>query len=230
MGQVVAYREFNSTDESEFDDWVRSHSYGVVVNSSPGRLNPSYVKAHRPSCDSIQRHSGSKTVYSKHCFDSAEEAIQTLSKLGIPKPSFGCTTCKVGALEPTNDEEQLAKRVQTLLRETFSSPPVGNPSPEKTTVAATTSVKRDPAVVTWVQQNANGKCELCLSNAPFITDGEKPYLEVHHVMTLASGGPDTPWNTVALCPNCHRAMHFSNDKASLISRIYVQVPRLVRNR
>lgn len=224
----MTYKEFNS-DESGFEEWIRSHSLGVVINSSPGKINPNYIIAHRPECSSIQRHSGSKTVYSKHCFDSAEEAIQFLAQNGIPKPSFGCKTCKVGALEPTSDENQLNQRVQILLRESFSSPPAGNVSPERVAVAATTSVKRDPAVVAWVQKIANGKCELCLLNAPFLTDESRPYLEVHHVVTLASGGSDTVSNAVALCPNCHRAMHFSNARAALTDRLYAQAPRLTSN-
>ena len=224
----MAYKKFSS-DETGFDEWVKTHSFGVVVNSSPGKLNPSYIKAHRPDCTAIQQHTGSKTVYSKHCFDSAEEAIQTLAKRGMPSPSFGCKACKVGALEPTSDEKQLNQRVQVLLSKSFSSPPAGNVSPERSVVAATTSVKRDPAVIAWVQNNANGKCELCLQAAPFLTNGSRPYLEVHHVITLANRGPDTIDNTVALCPNCHRAMHFSSDKAALTDRIYAQVTRLGRN-
>lgn len=223
----MAYKEFNR-DDSKFNEWVKSHPFGVVINSSPKKLNPNYIKAHRPNCPSFQRHSGSKTVYSKHCFDSAEEAIQFLEKRGISKPSFGCRACKVGALEPTGDEAQLNQHVQTLLRMPFSSPPAGNTFPEKIAVAATMVVKRDPAVVAWVQRAANGQCELCLLSAPFLTDGNRPYLEAHHVITLASGGPDTINNTVALCPNCHRAMHFSNDRGALTDRLYTQVHRLAR--
>ncbi len=33
-------------------------------------------------------------------------------------------------------------------------------------------------------------------------------LEVHHVIRLADGGSDTINNSVALCPNCHRELHF----------------------
>ena len=224
----MAYEEFSS-DETKFDTWVKTHPFGVVINSSPGKLNPSYIKAHRPECSAIQRHTGSKTVYSKHCFDSAEEAIQALAERSIPKPSFGCTVCNVRALEPTSDEAQLNQRVQALLGKPFSSPPAGNTSPERSAASATTSVKRDPAVVAWIQNNAHGKCELCMQTAPFVTTGNRPYLEVHHVVTLANGGPDTVDNTVALCPNCHRAMHFSNDRTALTDRIYAQVARLVRS-
>ncbi|MDR2881691.1 MAG: HNH endonuclease [Azoarcus sp.] len=224
----MEYKEFKN-DELGFDEWIKSHPFGVVINSKQKGLDPGYIKAHRPGCSSIQRHPGSKTVYSKHCFDSAEEAIQVLAQRGIPKPSFGCMTCKVGVLEPTGDERLLEQRAQTLLRESFSSPPIGNTSPERTAVAQTTSIKRDPAIVAWVQKTANGKCELCLLDAPFLTDENRPYLEVHHVVTLANNGPDTIDNAVALCPNCHRAMHFSNNRIALTERLYVQVPRLARN-
>ncbi|HDR7378766.1 TPA: HNH endonuclease [Bacillus toyonensis] len=35
-----------------------------------------------------------------------------------------------------------------------------------------------------------------------------PYLEVHHVVPLATGGEDSVENAVALCQNCHRKAHY----------------------
>lgn len=67
-------------------------------------------------------------------------------------------------------------------------------------------VERDPIISKATKNRANGKCDLCGENAPFVTkDG--PYLESHHVITIADGGPDVIYNTVALCPNCHRKVH-----------------------
>lgn len=40
----------------------------------------------------------------------------------------------------------------------------------------------------------------------------KPYLESHHVITLADGGPDVIYNTIAICPNCHRKIHVLNSR------------------
>ena len=55
---------------------------------------------------------------------------------------------------------------------------------------------------------------LCEQNAPFETkDG--PYLECHHVITIAEGGPDVIYNTVALCPNCHRKINRLKDSKDL---------------
>ena len=43
--------------------------------------------------------------------------------------------------------------------------------------------------------------------APFNKPTGEPFLEVHHVIGLAEGGPDIVENAVALCPNCHREAH-----------------------
>lgn len=69
--------------------------------------------------------------------------------------------------------------------------------------------ERNPYVVAEVLDRANGVCERCDSPAPFERkkDGS-PYLEVHHKTRLADGGKDTVQNAVALCPNCHRELHF----------------------
>jgi 5-methylcytosine-specific restriction protein A len=45
---------------------------------------------------------------------------------------------------------------------------------------------------------------------------------------LAQQGSDTVANAVALCPNCHRAVHHSKDALALIERLYQQVLRLAR--
>jgi len=69
--------------------------------------------------------------------------------------------------------------------------------------------KRNSDVVTEVLQRANGVCERCQKEAPFLRRKDNtPYLEVHHTITLANGGEDTVENAVALCPNCHRKVHF----------------------
>lgn len=69
--------------------------------------------------------------------------------------------------------------------------------------------KRNPDVIAEVLIRANGICEECKAPAPFkrASDGT-PYLEVHHKVRLADGGEDTVDNTIAVCPNCHRKLHF----------------------
>ena len=68
---------------------------------------------------------------------------------------------------------------------------------------------RNPDVVAEVLVRANGKCERCNHDAPFKRKKDlQPYLEVHHVVQLSMGGEDTVDNAIALCPNCHRYLHF----------------------
>ncbi|WP_350022514.1 HNH endonuclease [Turicibacter sanguinis] len=68
--------------------------------------------------------------------------------------------------------------------------------------------KRNPEVVVATLRRANGYCEKCGCEAPFIRKSDNtPYLEVHHVVPLSEGGDDNLENTIALCPNCHRELH-----------------------
>lgn len=68
---------------------------------------------------------------------------------------------------------------------------------------------RSKAVAAARLAHANGICEECAHPAPFLRrGGGEPYLEIHHRVRLADGGPDTFENTIALCPNCHRKAHF----------------------
>ena len=75
--------------------------------------------------------------------------------------------------------------------------------------------ERDPHVAAYAKLRANGRCQLCLKLAPFDNKAGEPYLETHHLKWLAKGGEDTPANTVALCPNCHRRMHVLDDPADI---------------
>lgn len=74
---------------------------------------------------------------------------------------------------------------------------------------STYAFRRNPDVVALTLIRANGKCESCRNNAPFLRKiDNSPYLEVHHRIPLSEGGEDTIPNTIALCPNCHRKAHF----------------------
>jgi len=80
--------------------------------------------------------------------------------------------------------------------------------PRQVTVT-TTIFLRNPDVVAEALDRANGTCESCNSEAPFLrVKTMEPYLEVHHRVPLASGGEDTVENAIAVCPNCHRRLHY----------------------
>lgn len=105
--------------------------------------------------------------------------------------------------------------------------PQGSLIPESAAVAVN-QYKRDFSVRLWVLQNARGICECCNRNAPFISAEGLPYLEVHHVRPLGENGSDTVLNTVALCPNCHREIHYGADRKEVVIRLYKSLSRLVQ--
>jgi 5-methylcytosine-specific restriction protein A len=71
---------------------------------------------------------------------------------------------------------------------------------------------RSNSVREYVLRRANGYCEACKKPAPFRTDSGRPYLEPHHIRRLSDGGPDHPRWVIALCPNCHRRVHYGEDR------------------
>ncbi len=130
---------------------------------------------------------------------------------------------------PVQEAEKSAEDLRKVWAESGKKvlPPIGFTSAESYTAEATQR-KRCAEVKAWVLLKANGVCENCGSDAPFTKAGGVPYLEVHHVVRLADEGPDTTENAVAVCPNCHRALHLAADKEELVKSLYKKVVRLVK--
>lgn len=114
-----------------------------------------------------------------------------------------------------NHEEFLNEAFST---DTKNKNVVGVLQPEKETVSVTL-YKRYPLVVAETLRVANGYCELCGVKSPFKTKSGRDYLEVHHVIPLSKQGSDTVANTVALCPNCHRMLHFGENAEDMTAKL-----------
>ncbi len=71
---------------------------------------------------------------------------------------------------------------------------------------------RSSQVKSYALLRADGNCEYCGKEAPFVSSSGDPFLEVHHIHRLADQGPDRPENVAALCPNCHRLAHFGLER------------------
>jgi 5-methylcytosine-specific restriction protein A len=88
-----------------------------------------------------------------------------------------------------------------------------------------TIYERSRAVRDYVLQRAAGKCELCEQPAPFRRKGGLLYLEPHHTTRLSDGGPDHPKFVAALCPACHREVHYGEHarekNSALMDRLQV---------
>jgi DNA-binding CsgD family transcriptional regulator len=94
-------------------------------------------------------------------------------------------------------------------------------------VTTTTQYNRSPIVAEYILRNSRGLCECCQKRAPFLREDDEPYLEIHHVKMLSDGGSDSIANTIAVCPNCHRELHYGMNRKQLQSALYARIPRLV---
>lgn len=120
--------------------------------------------------------------------------------------------------------EEEEKEVSKILKKKtkYSKKLIDNTSYDSNKVTTIITRERNREVKAYTRQRANGVCDLCGCDAPFEDSNGVPYLESHHVIMLSDGGPDVIYNTVALCPNCHRKMHslaLENDKNKLILRL-----------
>lgn len=124
-------------------------------------------------------------------------------------------------------EEELALKTEILKKTLGNKLPKGLKVPKKISKSSIIYY-RDAAVRAYILLNANGVCELCDKEAPFRDESGNPYLEVHHVLPLSCNGSDTITNTVGLCPNCHKSIHFSNEKIKLYENLFKKNQRLIR--
>lgn len=85
-----------------------------------------------------------------------------------------------------------------------------------------TVYQRSRVVKEYALKVADGVCQGCKSDAPFIDKNGEPYLEVHHLRRRSDGGADHPENVIALCANCHRRVHSGQDGEKFNQRLKEQ--------
>jgi predicted HNH restriction endonuclease len=82
--------------------------------------------------------------------------------------------------------------------------------------APVTVYERDPLVIAIALERAKNQCEVPMCGyVPFRKSDGTSYLEVHHILRLADGGPDHPDNVVGVCPIHHRELHFGEEASKL---------------
>jgi hypothetical protein len=86
---------------------------------------------------------------------------------------------------------------------------------------------RNNIIKLYALTRSRGICEACDEPAPFIRKNTgEPYLEVHHIIELSQGGPDSPQNVAAICPNCHARVTYGEDKTNYNDKLKAKVKRL----
>ncbi|MFE7392013.1 HNH endonuclease [Streptomyces sp. NPDC057582] len=76
---------------------------------------------------------------------------------------------------------------------------------------------RDPSARAAVIKRCKNSCESpeCAGHPKERTTAGMPILQVDHVQDLGKGGPDVPWNMIALCPNCHALKTYGVNREKL---------------
>ncbi|MDD6088388.1 MAG: HNH endonuclease signature motif containing protein [Desulfovibrionaceae bacterium] len=113
-------------------------------------------------------------------------------------------------------KENIAEKLKTIKHISFEELKKlaqNNSSKKVSTRTVVTNIsERNVTIAEYAKRRANGVCQLCGQQAPFVDKMGSPYLESHHIIWLSNGGEDSIMNTVALCPNCHRKIHILNNK------------------
>ncbi|WP_225482368.1 HNH endonuclease [Vibrio vulnificus] len=241
-GRIYSYGQINF--ESEDNKW-NLNGINVYVRSGNGkkqdRSNPRQVQFNLTSDTTVENFRGCKLAFMEEiCERSGDKASITNRKIHgvfcLESDAVDVANCiaeimaegdkQYFANYDENDKETKSRvfvNHDEFLNEAFSADTanknvIGVLEPEKETVSVTL-YKRDPLVVAETLRLANGYCELCEVKSPFKTKSGRDYLEVHHVIPLSEQGSDTVSNTVALCPNCHRMLHFGDNAEGMMAKL-----------
>lgn len=172
-----------------------------VLGSANGQLSVSYYNSLREGAGRVpETRMGREIVGWVEVGD-----ILTIGRIGN---QLFFTKEQRNASEPMADElgRQLAKSVdpaRVLARAKRQS----GPPPKR--MRMINDFVRDPYIVAAALSRAVDRCEMPRCNSQlFDREDDRPYLEVHHILPLGESGDDTLENVAALCPSCHRELHY----------------------
>jgi len=119
-----------------------------------------------------------------------------------------------------DEVERLEKRSLEELLARYRAQKGRRPArPKKRTLVAY-AYERDPLVIAIARMRAAYRCEIDSCAHPiFETAGGAPYTEVHHIIPLSDGGPDTIDNVACLCAAHHREVHFGIVASALTAQL-----------
>ena len=204
-------------DDIGYNKWVFENQNGFIANFK--FKDNSYCVLHKANHNLADR--SKKTTlnprtgnyYYKVTSNDINELLEWIvsKNSNFYKDKIFCKKCKIERdlvynIKLSDNFEQYINDIYFILNFTKPERPRAKKIPNLV-INSSKGRYRDPRVGAWVMYRASGHCELCEREAPFFKRNELPYLEVHHIVMLSNGGEDTPKNTAALCPNCHRFLH-----------------------
>lgn len=209
-------------DEDGYQRWLKANPDGYVI-TTVRNVAPTFFSLHRASCRKISQYTKNMASnaftgnqYIKICSHTTNSLREWIKEHGGEGFTKLCSVCRPERNSDVVDGVEayysdLNAKVSHSLRDSIARKKrlADAQKHPKSFLATTRLFKRNPDVIAEALNRANGHCELCGAEAPFkrVSDNS-PYLEVHHITPLAENGEDSVDNTLALCPNCHRARHY----------------------
>ncbi len=222
-------------DDAGYEEWLSAHPDGFMANvfKHGGKYFLMHRATHklpdrsRPETANPRTGNRYSKVTAQRIPDLIAWARENLSALKEIGPANYCKICTPDSnapvdLAPTTNFSEYSLHAEQMRSRGHVPRPVGLLKPAVTT-GTTALYYRDPKVRAWVLQRADDCCELCGTIAPFLNDDEIPYLESHHIVMLSQGGSDTPDNTAAFCPNCHRNLHHGKEREQLREKLSIAI-------
>lgn len=139
-----------------------------------------------------------------------------IALIGVHRELKGIVGDNILNIRSLASEASFQKEVQETKIITFPDGPIQKPN--KTQKKNSSSHNRNPKIGRIALQNSGYKCEIDNSHNTFISKfTSRPFLEVHHLVPMEKQDEfevslDVPENVIALCPNCHRKVHFASEK------------------
>ena len=204
FGGAATAKQVDAYLKERFPHYKDDTHLNLIVNSvNCNRSYWSFNKTARRTDDVTHRHHEYDRLFKRgKIFEIYQPSIHGIWELYQDQQGkWGYRKVKSEFEKAVDDASELP---QSELKEILDAE---NKTPEL--IEVTTRVyKRSPYVVAEVLSRANGKCQSCKSDAPFLKVDGTPFLEVHHIEWLSNGGEDSVENAIALCPNCHRQAHY----------------------
>lgn len=225
LGFEIRLKDGSPWSDAEMEDSVREYVRMINLSRSGEKLNKAKIYRELSS-----RHKRGAKSY-EFRMQNISYVFELMGRAWVPglKPKRNITALQVEIIEnlvasiekkPFEARALFEAKVRESSKKDNLNKPIGDAKPKMIT---TTSYARNPDVKAWVLNRANGICECCNHKAPFETEENKPFLEVHHITPLVDGGTDTVENCAGICPNCHRMLHFGkgreNKSTALLNNI-----------
>lgn len=142
-------------------------------------------------------------------FELAAEPLEVVQALPLEEENVSVSNLKISTKLSLDELRQVAES--------------GSSATVKSISVKSRIYLRSQAVKRYALTRANGVCECCKQPAPFLTKRKEPYLEVHHLNRVSDGGPDMPGAVAAICPTCHKNIHFGLGGKHINSRLATEI-------